>query len=122
MRAANDIRDQTSGVFMGSMPMVDGILTIDVARDRDHGDDEKPVSRKKIPKGKPQEPMLVQLLGIHGQNNHDGDERQHAGQHLPLCVPPIRLSLLALNHCCNSNLCRLTSDLNRTVPLTLRPE
>ena len=56
------------------MPMINGILPVDVAGDGHDGDKEKSVSREEIAQWKSQEAAGIQLLGIKGQYDHDREK------------------------------------------------
>lgn len=83
---------------MRAMPMIDGVLPVNVTRDRNERDHEEAMRGQKVAKGKTEKAAAIQLFRVERQHDHHGEKRQEAGQHLPFRVPPVRFTFFAFNH------------------------
>lgn len=104
---------------MRAVPVVDSVLAVDVARDRHNRYDKETVRGQEVSERKADEAVLVELVSVERQHDHDGDERQKARQHLPFGVPPVRFSFLAFNHAAipfSVNAATAESDLPIAIP------
>src|SRR6185503_5902073 len=85
-------------VLVRPVPMIDGVLTVDEAADREDGDHRDAVGAEEVAEREAEEAFRVEALGVERQHDDQHQKRHDAGQHLPLGVPPIRFALLALHH------------------------